>query len=88
MVNPEAIIRSLETEKVLMSKTYGLPDMSNPDEVSQFEAWSDWLRDFIPPEDNPGEPLNDIYYPIVDYDLGSVRLEDPTKVVGIVVRHL
>ena len=50
----------------------------------------DWFSDYVPPGQDPGEPANDIYYPLID-NLDDIELKDgghdsPNhKFVGVLV---
>jgi hypothetical protein len=91
ILDPKALIKSIKEHRVVLSPTYGLPDLNNQDEVTQNELWTDWLRDFVSHDEDPGEPTNDIYYPIVDSDLSTMRIVDieddqqSPRIVGLLV---
>jgi hypothetical protein len=81
----DPVERPYKTRKAIIGGFYGLPNMSDPEEVEEHEIYADWLRDYIPPEKDPHEPVSDIYYPIMDA-LDRVNLEDeptPAPVVGL-----
>lgn len=91
-IHTEALEKCLETHRVILSRTNNLPDPTDPSELEEYESWVEWFRGFVPPEEDPGEPVNDIFYPILDSDLETVRIgdtvEDPNapKMVGLLVR--
>jgi hypothetical protein len=76
VTNPTAINQAIESHKVVMSPPNGLPDMSNEQEVFDAEMYADFLRDYVPPEEDSSEPNSDINYPIVDNKLSSIRIVD------------
>jgi len=41
--------------------------------VSETIIWADYYRDFLKPDEDPLEPVSDIYYPVFD-TLESVRV--------------
>ena len=87
---PEPIYHSLETQNVVLSEPYNLPDPNVPDEVAETEAFVDWFSDYVTPGQNPGEPASDIYVPILDHNFDTIRIADDTedrpKLVGLMVR--
>lgn len=57
---------------------------------AETEAWAFWFGHFLPPEDNPKEPVSDLYYPVVD-ELSEVNNgADPSKnkLVGMLASSL
>ena len=43
-----------------------LPDPKNEQEMAEHEAALSWVSGFVPPGQNPDEPVSDFYYPILD----------------------
>jgi len=92
VTNPEPIQTSVKTHKVVLTQTYGLPDPTNPAQVAETELRNDWYKDYFPPGDT-SEPSVDIFYPVMDYDLTTVVVNDHNasvvpspELVGILVR--
>ena len=52
--------------KVVISSAYLIPDPEDPDAVAEAEQMSDWFKDFVHPDENPLEPLSEVYFPIID----------------------
>jgi hypothetical protein len=84
LFDPEPVERPFVTRKAVLGGVYGLPNMSNPEEVLDNDNWVDWLRDYVPPDEDPSEPNSEFYYPI----FGSVddHRENGTErqVVGLI----
>ena len=68
----------LEHHKAVITEPYMLPDPNNPDEVAEAQATADWFTDYIGPDEDPYEPVSDIYYPIYD-DVSRVTLTDEQR---------
>jgi hypothetical protein len=66
MLFTEIVERPFFTRKAIMGPVYGLPNMSNPIEVEGDEWYVEWLKDYVPPDQDPGDPTSEIYYPIFD----------------------
>jgi hypothetical protein len=37
-----------------------LPDMNDPENVAEYEAWKEWFKNYVPPGDDPGAPAVDL----------------------------
>jgi hypothetical protein len=74
----------LQTHRVIVSEAYHLPDPGDPIAVTETDVSVDWFSDFLGPDQDPSEPVSDIYYPILDKN-DAVTIEDPEneKFVGI-----
>jgi hypothetical protein len=46
---------------------------NDPESQAESEGWVDWFRQFLPPEENPFEPVMDIFYPIIN-DISRVDI--------------
>jgi hypothetical protein len=49
--NPKAILEAISSRKPVLTEAYMLPNMSDSDQVAEFEAWKEWFRNFIHPGD-------------------------------------
>jgi hypothetical protein len=80
----EPVERPFVTHKAILGTVYGLPNMSNPEDVLENDIWVDWLRDYVPPDEDPSEPNSEFYYPIFDTVGGGLN-ENGTdrRVVGL-----
>lgn len=85
-----AAFEAIESHKTKLSEAYNLPDMSVPEEVEETEGFVDWFSDFVPPGDDPAEPVSDIVVPIIN-NIDYVELEDADspdhQAVGVTVRE-
>jgi predicted secreted Zn-dependent protease len=59
---PEPILEAIRSGRPVLTEPYMLPDMSNPDEVAEYEAWKDFFRGYVDSGEDPGEPAFDIQY--------------------------
>ena len=66
MLYTEIVERPFFTHKAIMGPVYGLPNTSNPIEVEGDAWYVEWLQDYVPPDQDPGDPSGEIYYPIFD----------------------
>jgi hypothetical protein len=41
----------MSSRKAVVAEAYMLPNMSNPEEVEEYEAWKEWFGNIISPED-------------------------------------
>jgi hypothetical protein len=39
-----------------------LPNVSNPEEYAEYEAWKEWFKSYVAPGDDPGDPAVDLEY--------------------------
>ena len=62
--------------KTVIGEAYMLPDLSNEADVAEMQAWEEWYSDYVPADEDPGEPVSDLYYPIIDSELDALRLVD------------
>jgi hypothetical protein len=46
---------------------------SNPKKQAESEGWIEWFRDYIPPHEDPFEPVVDLHYPLIN-DISCVNL--------------
>lgn len=54
--------------------------------VAIIESWIDWFQDYVAEGEDPSEPASDIYVPIIDHRMDSIRIaEGSDEVVGLVV---
>ena len=49
--NPKAILEAISSRKPVLTEAYMLPNMSDSEQVAEFEAWTEWFRNFIHPGD-------------------------------------
>ena len=60
---PESMEVTLEKGTVTITEAYLLPDPEEEEELVETAAWIDWLSNFVTPEEDPSEPVSDIYFP-------------------------
>lgn len=60
---PDEIDAIVATRKVVIGKTDNLPRDGSPEDFD--EQTVQWVKGFISPEEDPTEPINVIYYPIL-----------------------
>jgi hypothetical protein len=67
-------LTAIETHRVGISEAYLIPGrQDDPEKVAEDVDEAEWIKDFIPPEDDPMEPISDIIYPIIA-DLAAKRV--------------
>jgi hypothetical protein len=49
--NPKAIVEAISSGKPVLTEAYMLPNMSDSEQVAEFDAWTEWFRNFIHPGD-------------------------------------
>jgi hypothetical protein len=49
--NPKAILEAISSRKPVLTEAYMLPNMSDSEQVAEYEAWTEWFRNFIHPGD-------------------------------------
>jgi hypothetical protein len=78
----------VDEQRVVMSEVTNLPDLTDPESISQAEANNLYMKDFIGEDEKP-EPFSDLYYPILDTAADSVTIPNnqsgasTSNVVGI-----
>jgi hypothetical protein len=66
----------LDTGKVVFSEAYHLPDENDPVWMEE-TGWSiDWFANYVDVDQDPSEPVSDIYYPVFDNAAESVEVYD------------
>jgi hypothetical protein len=60
--SPEPILEAISSRKPVITEAYMLPDVNNPEEFAEYEAWKEWFRSYVAPGDDPGAPAVDIEY--------------------------
>jgi hypothetical protein len=48
---PDSILEAISSAKPVIAEAYMLPNMSNPEEVEEYEAWKEWFGNIIHPDD-------------------------------------
>jgi hypothetical protein len=48
---PEAILEAISSRRPVLTEAYMLPNMSDPENVAEYESWKEWFRNMISPED-------------------------------------
>ena len=48
---PEAILEAISSRKPVLTEAYMLPNMSDPENVAEYESWKEWFRNMIHPDD-------------------------------------
>ena len=48
---PEAILEAISSRKPVLTEAYMLPNISDPENVAEYEAWKEWFRNMIHPND-------------------------------------
>jgi hypothetical protein len=81
IVDARSLDAIFERNKAIFSEAYHLPD---PNDAAYVEEtyWSIlWFADFVSPDQDPSEPVSDLYYPIIDSASQRVSVydEDGTK---------
>jgi hypothetical protein len=79
----EAVDRPFITKTATLGSAFSLPNMSNPGEVFGYQAYLDFLSDYVPPGEDPGEPKSNLYYPIFDKVEGIRANGTDQQVVGL-----
>jgi hypothetical protein len=79
----EAIDRPFITGKASLGSAFSLPNISNPGDVIRYQAYLDFLSDYVPPGEDPGEPKSNLYYPIFDAIDGIRANGTDQQVVGL-----
>jgi hypothetical protein len=59
---PEPILEAISSRKPVITEAYMLPDVNNPEQFAEYEAWKEWFRSYVAPGDDPGAPAVDIEY--------------------------
>jgi hypothetical protein len=49
--NPQAILEAISSRRPVLTEAYMLPNMSDSEQVAEYEAWTEWFRNFIHPGD-------------------------------------
>jgi hypothetical protein len=83
VTNPQSLNEALNSRLTIISEAYGLPDESSPQETEEAEAWYDWYSYYLPPDEDPTEPVSDIYYPIFESRDSTQIDRYQHKVVGL-----
>jgi hypothetical protein len=60
---PDSMEVTLEKGTATITEAYLLPDPDNAIQVEETALWIEWLRNFVTPQEDPSEPVSDIYYP-------------------------
>jgi hypothetical protein len=48
---PDSILEAISSSKPVIAEAYMLPNMSNLEEVEEYEAWKEWFGNIIHPDD-------------------------------------
>jgi len=58
----------------VLSKAYAFPqdETTDPSLRPELHIFVDWIQDYIGPDDDPLEPVSDIYYPILEDAIDAV----------------
>jgi hypothetical protein len=48
---PEAILEAISSRRPVLTEAYMLPNMSDPENVAEYESWKEWFRNMIHPDD-------------------------------------
>jgi len=68
----------LRKHEVILGNAWLLPDPDNEQEMADHEASLSWVSNFVPPGQNPDEPVSDFYYPILDAT-DAIVVKDPKE---------
>jgi hypothetical protein len=68
----EDLPQLFDDQKVLISGVPNLPDPNDPAAVEEATSNVDWVKDFIMPDEDPWEPMSNVYYPMLDTAADSV----------------
>jgi len=66
-----------DTRRPVLSKAYNTfpqDEKMDPTLLQELHIFADWIHDFIGPDDDPLEPVSDIFYPIMEHAIDSVVL--------------
>jgi hypothetical protein len=67
-----ALPQLLVDKRVVISRVTNLPDSDDLDAVAEAEENSDWAKGYIGEDEDPSEPMSEIFYPIIpDSDEGN-----------------
>uniref|UniRef100_A0A7S3LHI2 Histidine kinase n=1 Tax=Amphora coffeiformis TaxID=265554 RepID=A0A7S3LHI2_9STRA len=84
----------LVNDTSVVIKVVNLPDESDPIAVRQARYTNDWARDFITDDQDPAEPMVNVYYPMSTGEISSlsgkesVREDNSSSLVGIFTARL
>jgi hypothetical protein len=94
--NVGAVNRTYRAFLPVLGEAYAIPDPTDNElDVVEAKWWSDRFRDYVPFTMNPYEPISNLYYPIIDWDMKGLRTPQiygppgygGPRVVGILVRR-
>jgi hypothetical protein len=85
---PEALIRVLEKKKVTISQPMMIPRADNPKATIEAQAWCEYYKDLLQPNENCMEPTSQWFYPLADkYDVMDIA-NDATYPDGYTVKAI
>jgi hypothetical protein len=83
-----ALPQLLEDKQVVISRVTNLPDSDDLAAVTEAEENSDWAKGYIGEDEDPSEPMSEIFYPIIaDSDEGNETVVGVYS-ISIFWRHL
>ena len=68
-----------ETHKVSLEGAYLIAEPDDLEAIASNEFDGEWIADFLPPGEEPLEPVSDIYYPLVEDAADAFSLFGPDR---------
>lgn len=65
-----------ETHKCVLAESYHLPDPEDEEAVADNELDVEWFADYVKPGQDAGEPIFDVYYPILK-GIDQIAIDNP-----------
>lgn len=66
----------LDSHRAMMAPPTVGPWDNSTEGLAEYEVIMDYFKDFVAEGENPKEPNSDLYYPVIDSDLKSLRIVD------------
>ena len=80
-VDISSVSSLFETHRVILSEPYMIAEPGDLAQIAETEAEAEWVKNYIPPGEEPIEPISDIYYPILEEALDSANLFEDSSYV-------
>jgi len=74
-IDSSFLVNVFNNHTAVVSSAYMLPDLDNEAEFEEANITADWFQDYIDPDDDPMEPVSDVYYPVFKEMDSSVVFE-------------
>ena len=72
----EGLYLFLDSHRAMMAPPTVGPWDNSTEGLAEYEVIMDYFKDFVAEGENPKEPNSDLYYPVIDSDLKSLRIVD------------